>query len=114
MAKHSFLPTICALTYGASTTRTNLSVGHRTSTAWLDLISSDIVDIKPANMEDLVEVITAAEFHPINCNTFIYSSSKGTIRMNDMRMNALCDKHAKGNEGAVVCVCLHLTHCVSF
>ena len=26
--------------------------------------SFNIVDIKPANMEDLTEVITAAEFHP--------------------------------------------------
>lgn len=57
--------------------------------------SFNIVDIKPANMEELTEVITAAEFHPIACNWFIYASSKGTIKMVDMRMNALCDKHAK-------------------
>lgn len=56
---------------------------------------SDIVDIKPANMEDLTEVITAAEFHPHQCNTFVYSSSKGTIRLCDMRASALCDKHSK-------------------
>ncbi|CAG11173.1 unnamed protein product, partial [Tetraodon nigroviridis] len=37
----------------------------------------DIVDIKPANMEDLTEVITAAEFHPHHCHLFVYSSSKG-------------------------------------
>lgn len=46
---------------------------------------SDIVDIKPANMEELTEVITAAEFHPHHCNVFVYSSSKGTIRLCDMR-----------------------------
>ncbi|KAI9831400.1 MAG: protein phosphatase 2A regulatory subunit cdc55 [Phylliscum demangeonii] len=57
--------------------------------------SFNIVDIKPANMEELTEVITAAEFHPIACNLFIYASSKGTIKMVDMRENALCDKHAK-------------------
>lgn len=57
--------------------------------------SSDIVDIKPANMEELTEVITAAEFHPHQCNTFVYSSSKGTIRLCDMRTSALCDKHSK-------------------
>lgn len=57
--------------------------------------SSDIVDIKPANMEELTEVITAAEFHPHQCNTFVYSSSKGTIRLCDMRVSALCDKHSK-------------------
>jgi len=57
--------------------------------------SFNIVDIKPANMEDLTEVITAAEFHPIHCNLFVYSSSKGTVRLCDMRQNALCDKYAK-------------------
>eukprot|EP00112_Aurelia_sp_Birch-Aquarium-sp1_P025656 Seg8655.1 transcript_id=Seg8655.1/GoldUCD/mRNA.D3Y31 product="Serine/threonine-protein phosphatase 2A 55 kDa regulatory subunit B gamma isoform" protein_id=Seg8655.1/GoldUCD/D3Y31 len=46
-------------------------------------------------MEDLTEVITAAEFHPIHCNLFVYSSSKGTVRLCDMRENALCDKYAK-------------------
>ncbi|GFP58184.1 protein phosphatase PP2A regulatory subunit B [Trichoderma asperellum] len=35
--------------------------------------SFNIVDIKPANMEELTEVITAAEFHPISCNWFIFS-----------------------------------------
>lgn len=61
----------------------------------LTLCASDIVDIKPANMEELTEVITAAEFHPHHCNTFVYSSSKGTIRLCDMRTSALCDKHSK-------------------
>ena len=46
-------------------------------------------------MEELTEVITAAEFHPHECNLFVYSSSKGTIRLCDMREQALCDKHAK-------------------
>ncbi|KAF8705255.1 Protein phosphatase 2A regulatory subunit PR55, partial [Rhizoctonia solani] len=57
--------------------------------------SFNIVDIKPVNMEELTEVITAAEFHPIDCNTFMYSSSKGTIKLADMRDQALCDGHAK-------------------
>ncbi|KAJ2660657.1 protein phosphatase 2A regulatory subunit cdc55 [Coemansia sp. RSA 1200] len=57
--------------------------------------SFNIVDIKPANMEDLTEVITAAEFHPESCNYFMYSSSKGTIKLCDMRESALCDQHAK-------------------
>ena len=56
---------------------------------------SDIVDIKPANMEELTEVITAAEFHPVECNIFAYSSSKGTVRLCDMRKAALCDRHSK-------------------
>ncbi|KAG0231680.1 protein phosphatase 2A regulatory subunit cdc55 [Actinomortierella wolfii] len=57
--------------------------------------SFNIVDIKPVNMEELTEVITAAEFHPIHCNLFMYSSSKGTIKLSDMRESALCDQHAK-------------------
>lgn len=46
-------------------------------------------------MEELTEVITSAEFHPVNCNNFVYSSSKGTIKLADMRDSALCDHHAK-------------------
>lgn len=61
----------------------------------LTLCVTDIVDIKPANMEELTEVITAAEFHPRDCNSFVYSSSKGSIRLCDMRQRALCDQHAK-------------------
>ncbi|CAG04756.1 unnamed protein product, partial [Tetraodon nigroviridis] len=70
------------LTQGAPVRQTNESGQH-------------IVDIKPANMEDLTEVITAAEFHPHHCNLFVYSSSKGTLRLCDMREAALCDKHSK-------------------
>ncbi|CAG8506137.1 7616_t:CDS:2 [Diversispora eburnea] len=57
--------------------------------------SFNIVDIKPVNMEELTEVITAAEFHPSHCNLFMYSSSKGTIKLSDMRTAALCDQHSK-------------------
>jgi len=57
--------------------------------------SFNIVDIKPVNMEELTEVITSAEFHPNHCNLFMYSSSKGTIKLADMRAAALCDRHAK-------------------
>lgn len=60
--------------------------------------SFNIVDIKPVNMEELTEVITAAEFHPMHCNLFMYSSSKGTIKLADMRDSALCDQHAKQYE----------------
>jgi len=57
--------------------------------------SFNIVDIKPVNMEELTEVITAAEFHPSHCNQFMYSSSKSNIKLADMRDSALCDRHAK-------------------
>lgn len=45
-----------------------------------------------------VQVITSADFHPQHCNIFAYSSSKGCIRLADMRNAALCDKHAKAFE----------------
>lgn len=71
-----------------------------------DLVA-DIVDIKPANMEELTEVITAAEFHPTQCNVFMYSSSKSNIKLADMRDSALCDRHAKskcsGRAGHQLC-----------
>ncbi|WOL14137.1 hypothetical protein Cni_G22917 [Canna indica] len=57
--------------------------------------SFNIVDVKPANMEDLTEVITSAEFHPTHCNLLAYSSSKGSIRLIDLRQSALCDNHSK-------------------
>lgn len=63
--------------------------------------SFNIVDIKPANMEELTEVITSAEFHPTQCNLLMYSSSKGTIKLVDMRQNALCDFRAKTFEELV-------------
>jgi serine/threonine-protein phosphatase 2A regulatory subunit B len=50
-------------------------------------------------MEELTEVITAAEFHPYHCNMFMYSSSKGSIKLTDMRESALCDQRAKGKQG---------------
>ncbi|GAX82314.1 hypothetical protein CEUSTIGMA_g9743.t1 [Chlamydomonas eustigma] len=60
--------------------------------------SFNLVDIKPSNMEDLTEVITSAQFHPSHCNILAYSSSKGCIRLADMRSAALCDRHAKAFE----------------
>lgn len=47
-----------------------------------------------------MQVITSAEFHPHHCNIFAYSSSKGCIRLADMRDAALCDRHAKAYEEA--------------
>lgn len=57
--------------------------------------SFNIVDIKPNNMEELTEVITAADFHPSHCNIMMYSSSRGSIKLGDLRESALCDHHAK-------------------
>lgn len=57
--------------------------------------SLTVVDIKPPNMEDLTEVITSASFHPTHCSTFMYSSSKGTIKMGDLRQGSQCSSFTK-------------------
>eukprot|EP00457_Paulinella_chromatophora_P006208 gb/GEZN01006226.1/.p1 GENE.gb/GEZN01006226.1/~~gb/GEZN01006226.1/.p1 ORF type:complete len:423 (+),score=59.64 gb/GEZN01006226.1/:66-1334(+) len=57
--------------------------------------SFNILDVKPPNMEELTEVITSATFHPSDCNTLLYSSSRGSIRIADLRMSALCDYSAR-------------------
>jgi len=53
------------------------------------------VDIKPENMEELQEVITSAKFHPIYCNYFVYSTTKGVVRVCDLRTSSICDRNAK-------------------
>ncbi|CCI45692.1 unnamed protein product [Albugo candida] len=57
--------------------------------------SFNIVDIKPNNMEELTEVITAADFHPFHCNIMMYSTSRGAVKLGDMRQAALCDIYSK-------------------
>ena len=54
-----------------------------------------IIDLKPANIQELNEVITSATFHPSHCHVLVYSSSKGSIRLADLRDHALCDAHSK-------------------
>mmetsp|Transcript_39838 Transcript_39838/g.78313 ORF Transcript_39838/g.78313 Transcript_39838/m.78313 type:complete len:458 (+) Transcript_39838:56-1429(+) len=64
----------------------NMEVSHE---------SFNIVDVKPCNLEELTEVITSATFHPTHCNLLIHSSSRGSIRLVDLRDSALCDHHSK-------------------
>ena len=47
--------------------------------------SYNVIDLKPPNLEELTEVITSAIFHPIQCNVLLYTSSRGTIRLCDLR-----------------------------
>jgi hypothetical protein len=92
---------IYVLIFGISISATKVSVSNQPLTFEYDLVIKtltfglDIVDIKPVNMEELTEVITATEFHPTQCNLFMYSSSKSNIKLADMRDSALCDRHAK-------------------
>jgi len=54
----------------------------------------NIVDIKPDDMEELSEVITSAEFHPTCASQLVYSSSKGLVRMCDLRESARVERHS--------------------
>ncbi|RVX17707.1 Serine/threonine protein phosphatase 2A 55 kDa regulatory subunit B beta isoform [Vitis vinifera] len=89
---------ICDASGGKIDGETFISADDLRINLWNLEISSqsfNIVDVKPANMEDLTEVITSAEFHPSHCNMLAYSSSKGSIRLIDLRQSALCDTHCK-------------------
>ena len=55
-------------------------------------VAYNFVDMKPDNFEELSEVITASQFHPISDNQFIFSTSKGSIKLCDMRLSSQCDK----------------------
>ncbi len=46
-------------------------------------------------MNELNEVITSVEFHPSESHTFMHASSKGVVKLADMRVQALCDKTVK-------------------
>ncbi|KAG5178658.1 protein phosphatase PP2A regulatory subunit B [Tribonema minus] len=54
-----------------------------------------VVDIKPKNMEELKEVITSAAFHPHQANTFLYSTSRSSIKVADLRQAATCDRSVR-------------------
>lgn len=58
----------------------------------------NILDVKPENMEELTEVITACEFHPQHCHLFMHSSSRGVAKLCDLRQSALCQTWAKEYE----------------
>jgi len=52
----------------------------------------NVVDAKPPNMEDLAEVITTARFHPVEGHTLLYASSRGAVRLFDLRAAARCTR----------------------
>ncbi|KAI9087599.1 hypothetical protein K1719_030469 [Acacia pycnantha] len=54
--------------------------------------SFNLVEMKPLETE---ECITSAEFHPVNCNLLAYGSSRGRIRISDMRQALRCDNSAR-------------------
>jgi len=54
-----------------------------------------MIDIKPPNMNDLKEVITAAHFHPVDPHMMAYSTSRGLVRVFDTRTTATFDSTHK-------------------
>ena len=50
-----------------------------------------LVDLKPDNMDELDEVITCVDFHPISCNLAVYASTRGFNRLIDLRDTASCE-----------------------
>lgn len=65
-------------------------------------IAFNVVDVKPPTIEDLTEVITSATFHPKQGNLFMYSTSRGNLRLCDLRDSALCDQSSM-NFGGPTC-----------
>ena len=53
-----------------------------------NVLAYNIVDLKPPHIEELSEVITHVEYHPVRSDIFVYSSSKGYIGLCDMRINS--------------------------
>jgi hypothetical protein len=47
-----------------------------------------------------VQVITVADFHPQQSHTFAFATSKGAIRLADLRASALADNSCKAFEEA--------------
>lgn len=57
-----------------------------------------VVDISPENMNELTEVITTTQYHPRHTHMFAYATSKGSVKLCDLRTSALCSSHAKTYE----------------
>ena len=53
------------------------------------------VDLKPENLDELSEVITSSTFHPTLDSMFLYTTSKGIIKLCDMRKSGICDNTAQ-------------------
>ena len=58
-------------------------------------LAFNVVDMKPASLEELTEVITAADFHPTHGSLFAYATSRGRLHLADTRQAALCDAGAR-------------------
>lgn len=50
-----------------------------------NIVSFNIVNLKPRMLEELQEIITHAEFHPRRSDVFLFSSSKNYMSICDLR-----------------------------
>ena len=55
----------------------------------------NLVDFKPSNMTELNEVITCTRYFPQQSNLFHFSTSKGILRVSDLRESACISKYSK-------------------
>lgn len=56
------------------------------------LLAYNVVDLKPNNIEELSEVITHVDHHPVKPDLFLYSSSKGYVCTCDLRVSSRFNK----------------------
>lgn len=52
------------------------------------LVTYNVVDLKPSNIDELSEVITHVEYSPKRGDQFLISSSKGYICVVDLRQSS--------------------------
>ena len=57
-----------------------------------NITAYNVVDLKPNNIEELAEVITYVEHHPVRTDLFLFSSSKGYVCTCDLRQYSRFDK----------------------
>lgn len=73
--------------------RINLWNIERSDTAF------NLVDFKPLNMTELNEVITCTRYFPEQSNLFHFSTSKGILRVSDLRESACTTSYSKTFKG---------------
>eukprot|EP01132_Coremiostelium_polycephalum_P005238 gene5238-6519_t len=55
----------------------------------------NIIDLKPSNIQLLNEIIRVTEFHPTQCNYLVFGTSRGSLKLCDMRTSALISNYSK-------------------
>eukprot|EP01031_Cornospumella_fuschlensis_P036343 gene36343-44087_t len=58
-------------------------------------VAYSLLDIKPPNMEELTEVITAIALHPSASSCVAYASSRGSVKVGDMRTRAFIQDYVQ-------------------